>query len=220
MRTTVYIDGFNLYYRLLKDRPAIKWVNPFELAKRLLPKNEITKVRYFTARVSGRLDADAPRRQQLYLDALDSVQQIQIHYGTFLEKPKYAGLVRPVLKNVPGNRMPFLKWPDVAYVWKTEEKGSDVNIATYLLLDGFQRSYEVAAVLSNDSDLIEPIRLTGLILGKPVGLLSPVASPQVDLRRAASFVRHVRPADVAASQFPNPVIRPDGTEIRKDETWV
>ena len=96
----------------------------------------------------------------------------------FLETRQYAGLVRPVLdKRQDRNLMPFQPWPSVAYIWKTEEKCSDVNIATYLLLDAFQKSYEVAAVLSNDSDLVEPIRLTALILGKPVGLLSPVKNP-------------------------------------------
>ena len=135
------------------------------------PANQIIKVRYFTARVSGRVDADAPHRQQLYLDALKSIPQIEIHFGAFLEKPKYAGLVRPALdRSIPGNFRTFLPWPDVAYVWKTEEKGSDVNLASYLLLDAFQNKYDVAAVLSNDSDLTEPIRIVTRTLGKPVGL--------------------------------------------------
>jgi hypothetical protein len=98
MRTIVYVDGFNLYYRLLKARPHYKWVNVFELVKAALnPANQIIKVRYFTARVSGRLDPDAPHRQQVYLDALSSIPQIAIHFGSFLEKSKYAGLVRPLL---------------------------------------------------------------------------------------------------------------------------
>jgi len=220
MDTTVYIDGFNLYYRLLKSRPGIKWVNPVSLARRILPKNKITKVRYFTARVSGRLDPDAPHRQQLYLDALSTVLEVEVHYGTFLEVKKYAGLVKPQLdKNVPENRMPFRPWPDVAYVWKTEEKGSDVNLATYLLLDAFEGKYEVGAVLSNDSDLIEPIRITRLRLGKPVGLLSPVKNPHVELRQAATFLKHVTAADAAASQFPNPVTLTDGRQVHKHPSW-
>ena len=222
MRTTVYIDGFNLYDRLLRERPHIKWVNPLRLVQRVLgARNQITKVRYFTARVSGRLDPDAPLRQQLYLDALSSVRDIHIHYGSFLEKPKYAGLVKPVLeRGKQNNDLIFRPWPDVAYVWKTEEKGSDVNIATYLLLDAFQNSYEVAAVLSNDSDLIEPIRLTALILGKPVGLLSPVKNPNPGLVAAASFLKHVRPADVAASQFPNPVVIANGAAVHRPASWA
>jgi hypothetical protein len=226
MRTTVYIDGFNLYYRLLEKRPPIKWVNPLALVQRVLGvKHQITKVRYFTARVSGRLDPDAPLRQQLYLDALSTIPDIHFHFGSFLEKPKYAGLVRPTLDKSKKtkkhrNDLPFRPWPDVAYVWKTEEKGSDVNIATYLLLDAFQNSYEVAAVLSNDGDLVEPMRLTNLILGKPVGLLCPVNNPTPALRAAAAFVRHVTVADVTASQFPNPVVLPSGGIVHKPPSWV
>lgn len=53
-KTFVYIDRFNLYYRLLKQRPQYKRVNPFELVRTVLdPDNDIIKVRYFTARVSG-----------------------------------------------------------------------------------------------------------------------------------------------------------------------
>jgi hypothetical protein len=108
----------------------------------------------------------------------------------------------------------------VAYVWKTEEKGSDVNLATYLLLDAFQNKYQVAAVLSNDTDLIEPIRVTNQILGKPVGLLSPVPNPQIGLVRAATFKKHVAAADAAACQFPDPVTLANGRQIKKPLSWI
>jgi hypothetical protein len=170
--------------------------------------------------VSGRVDPDAPHRQQLYLDALATVPEIEVHYGSFLEKPKYAGLVKPTLRNAQDNQIPFRPWPDVVYVWKTEEKGSDVNIATHLLLDGFQGAYEVAAVLSNDSDLCEPILLTKTVLKKPVGLLSPVNKPTPELERAATFLKHVRPADIAAAQFPNPLPLGGGKVIHKPPSWA
>jgi hypothetical protein len=47
-----------------------------------------------------------------------------------------------------------------------EEKGSDVNLASYLLVDGFAGEYDIAIVVSNDSDLAEPIRLVRSILGR------------------------------------------------------
>ena len=220
MKTIVYVDGFNLYFRLLKGRPEAKWVNLVALVRKTLPKNDIIKVRYFTARVSGRLDPDAPRRQQLYLDALQSIPEIEIHYGSFLEKPKYAGLVKPGLRSSNDNQIPFRPWPDVAFVWKTEEKGSDVNIATYLLLDGFQNLYEAAVVLSNDSDLAEPIRLANSVLKKPVGILSPVDKPTRGLASSARFIRHVVLADARACQFPSPMELPDGTSIQKPASWA
>ena len=42
---------------------------------------------------------------------------------------------------------------------KTEEKGSDVNLASHLLLDGFQQTRDTVVVFSNDSDLRVPIRI-------------------------------------------------------------
>jgi hypothetical protein len=220
-KTIVYIDGFNLYYRLLKQRPQYKWVNPFELVRTVLdPDNDVIKVRYFTARVSGRLDPQAPARQQIYLHALATVPEIEIHYGSFLEKPKYAGLVKPKLVKGHDNRSTFQPWPDVAYVWKTEEKGSDVNLASHLLLDSFQNNFEVAAVLSNDSDLVEPIRIATQVLGKTVGLLSPVDNPTRQLRDVASFLRHVKPVHLADAQFPNPIKLADGSKLTKDTSWA
>ena len=58
-----------------------------------------------------------------------------------------------------------------------EKKRSDVNLACHLLLDAFHNNFDVAAVLSNDSELVEPIRIVTQVLGKPVGLLSPHADP-------------------------------------------
>jgi hypothetical protein len=220
MDTTVYIDGFNLYYRLLKSRPALKWVNPVALAKRLLPKNAVTGPLFYGSRFGAARSRRPAPAATLFRRAY-TLPELKIHFGTFLEVKKYAGLVKPILDSAAAeNRKPFLPWPDVAYVWKTEEKGSDVHIATYLLLDAFQNRYQVAAVLSNDSDLIEPIDVTCRILGKPVGLLSPVKNPQPALRQAAAFLKHVTPADVAACQFPNPVTLATGTQVHKDPSWV
>jgi hypothetical protein len=222
MRTIVYVDGFNLYYRLLEKRPALKWLDLDALARLILgSQNALTKVRYYTARVSGRLDPDAPRRQQIYLDALGSKPTVEIHFGSFLENKKYAGLVKPVLdRSAHSNRSPLVPWPDVAYVWKTEEKGSDVNLASHLLLDAFQGRFDVAAVLSNDTDLIEPIRIVTQVLAKPVGLLSPVNKPSPGLVDAASFLRHVKPSHLAVCQFPNPVHLPSGKDVHKPAEWT
>lgn len=42
---------------------------------------------------------------------------------------------------------------------KTEEKGSDVNLAVHPLNDGWLDAYDCAVVVSNDSDLAEAMRL-------------------------------------------------------------
>ncbi|HEX3682142.1 MAG TPA: NYN domain-containing protein [Bryobacteraceae bacterium] len=219
MRTIVYVDGFNLYFRLLEKRPAVKWLNIKALATHLLsPANRIVGVKYYTARVSGRFDVNAPARQQIYLDALRTVPEISIHMGTFLLSEKFAGLVKP-----PEFRPRLVlppPWPDVVKVIKVEEKGSDVNLASHLLMDAFQGNFDVAAVLSNDSDLVEPIRIVTQVVGKPVGLLSPVSNPTPELNRVASFIRRISVSDLAASQFPDPVSCADGSKLNRPASWV
>ena len=103
-------------YRALIKTPH-KWLNLCELGKRLLaPSDVIARVRYFTARVSARAgDPDAPRRQQIYLSALHTIPEMAFHYGRFLPKKKWRPLV------ATGK---FVEIHD------TEEKGSDVNLAT------------------------------------------------------------------------------------------
>ncbi len=89
MRTFVYVDGFNLYYRMLKARPAMKWLNPRALAEAILSAaHQVERVNYYTAHVSSRAhDPDAPARQAIYFGALGTVPAIALHEGNFLTKP-------------------------------------------------------------------------------------------------------------------------------------
>ena len=53
MVTSLYIDGFNLYYRALKDTP-FRWLDLRKLAETLFPQDVIRRVCYFTARLDAR----------------------------------------------------------------------------------------------------------------------------------------------------------------------
>jgi uncharacterized LabA/DUF88 family protein len=87
-------------------------------------------------------------------------------------------------------------------VIKTEEKGSDVNIAAHLINDGHKRRYEVAILISNDSDLVEPVKIVRNELKFPVGVLNPIPDkPSHELRRFATFVKPIRQGVLSASQF-------------------
>jgi uncharacterized LabA/DUF88 family protein len=218
MRTIVYVDGFNLYFRILRRYPACKWLDLKQLATALLSQNnDIIAVKYYTARVSGRLDADAPRRQQIYWDALYSIPEISIHKGMFLTSEKWSGLVHPpeFLPNLSIDK----PWPDVVKVLKVEEKGSDVNLASHILFDAFRDKYDVAVVLSNDSDLVEPIRIVTQELRKTVGLLSPVRSPNPELEAVSSFIKRIRRKHLLSSQFENPLKLQDGTLLNMPDEW-
>src|SRR3990170_8012611 len=123
-KTFVYVDGFNLYYGAVKDTPY-KWLNIRRLAELLLPGYSMAKIKYFTARVSARKDdPEKPTRQQIYLRALRTLENLEIIYGSFLSHD----VMMPLAEPTPSG-------PRFAKVARTEEKGSDVNIATHLIHD-------------------------------------------------------------------------------------
>lgn len=85
MRAIFYIDGFNFYFLRTKYQPQFKWLNMKALADRIVPKGTtVEAVKYYTAPVSGKIDNDAPKRQQALLAALRTVPEISIHHGRFL----------------------------------------------------------------------------------------------------------------------------------------
>lgn len=221
MRTTVYIDGFNLYYRMLKARPSMKWLDPLALAGQLLrPPHVITRVNYYTARLSARAnDPDAPARQAIYLGALATVPEISVHEGSFMTSEPWMALAQPPQARPVGYQW-ALPAPNVVKVIKSEEKGSDVNLGVHLVRDAFTNAFDVAAVLTNDSDLVEPIRIAIQEAGKRVGLLVPVRYPTQSLINVASFYLHVRPGHLARSQFPYRIALADGNTITKPATWI
>jgi hypothetical protein len=99
-----------------------------------------------------------------------------------------------------------------------EEKGSDVNLASYLLVDGFAGEYDIAIVVSNDSDLAEPIRLVRSILGRQVILLNPRKKTANDLQGIADQYRVIRLSPIQSSQFPDELEDAAG-KITKPATW-
>ena len=72
---------------------------------------------------------------------------------------------------------------------KTEEKGSDVNLASYLLIDAYRSDCDVAVIVSNDSDLLFPIEHIKRHLGKVIGILNPHPLPSRELFPLANFYK-------------------------------
>lgn len=193
--TNIYVDGFNLYYALRKRGPY-KWLDLGKLFAQLLPHNDVKRIRYCTARIKPRpTDPDGPARQEAYLAALASVPGLSIHYGQFLASKTYMRLVEPP----PPPDLPTVR------VHKMEEKGSDVNLATWMLIDAFENDCEVAVLVTNDSDLAFPMEVISQRLGRPVGLVNPQeGGPNGKLmKQRPAFVRQLRPGLLAAIQCPD-----------------
>lgn len=231
------------------------------LSKAILPSiYSVETVKYYTARVSGIADPDQPRRQQIYLSALQNVPGVEIYFGNFLAK----AVCRP-LANVPianreiiigsqnfslpaGNHrvmedparsdsrqevipvgsyalksckvdprpVPVRDAVRVRVHWM-EEKGSDVNLATHLVHDAWTGIFEAAAVVSNDTDLVEPIRVVTREINKPVIVLCPSSRGAAQaLKSVATSVYHVHFHHLRASLFPD---RIPGTVIAKPTSW-
>ena len=208
MRANVYIDGFNLYYRCVKDT-AYRWLDLATISRLAFPEHSIHRIRYFTARVGRRGgDPQKPQRQQVYLRALETIPNLSIHYGHFLWKEEELPLAKPRPEG-----------PTTATVVMVSEKRSDVNLASYLLTDGFRGEYEAAIVVTNDSDFMESIKLVRSVLGRPVYILSPQQEGiNRALRKAATSCKAIDPAWLEASQLPDTLTDEHGT-ITKPKGW-
>jgi hypothetical protein len=203
MRAIAYIDGFNLYYRAVRGTPY-KWLNLRRACELLVPEHTLSRLKYFTAPVSGKFDPNKPTRQETYFRALRTVG-CEIIKGNFL--------THDVDMPLSSNRHQLVT------VIKTEEKGSDVNLASHLLIDGFTHQYEAAIILTNDSDLAMPIRYIRddlkmeIIVINPNGLFATKK-----LVQSATSIRHLRTGVLAAAQFPDIVQHAKGV-IHKPPTW-
>ena len=199
MKTILYIDGFNFYYGAARRFNA-RWVNPLLLAQLLLPDHEIIGLRYFSAIVKADpSDPSKISRQHTYLRALRTLPGIDIQMGAFLQS----------VKSMP--RHPLSDPVERVDVLKTEEKGSDVNLATALLLDAFDNAMDCAVLMTNDSDLAGPIRVVRSRFDKKVGLINPQKRPSRVLSGISDFTRQVRRGVLEASLFPDQLEDSEGT---------
>jgi hypothetical protein len=207
-RTNVYIDSWNLYFGCLKNTPY-RWLNVAEMCRLSLPAHyHVQRIRFFTARVSARPGGDphGPVRQGTLFRALQTLPTLTMHFGTFLVSTPIMPLVTPL---ADGTRF--------VQVIKTEEKGSDVNLATHLLVDAFDNDFDAAVIVSDDSDLVEPIRIVRQKLRRHVTVLSPRGKSR-ELSLVATRFRKIDPAVLAASQFPR-TLRDAHGRFSKPASW-
>lgn len=219
MKINVYIDGFNFYYGAVRGT-RFKWLDLRRFCELSLPRDTVSHVRYFTARINARQDdPGAPLRQDVYLRALQTRPSLTIHEGSYRERTKRVFLV------ASGKRSAQL-----ATALVSEEKGSDVNLATHLLMDGFRGDYEAAVVVSDDSDLIEPIRMVRNELKLRVGILNPqlhinpttgkrVRRYELEKAATSGFYRNIDRGLLPVCLLPDPVIAADGTRLVKPRGW-
>ena len=96
--------------------------------------------------------------------------------------------------------------------------GSDVNLATHLLHDAHMNRFDIAVVVSNDSDLLAPIKIVRNELGKKVGVLNPQKNPSRAILPHIDFIKQIRHGALQAAQFPNQLTDQHGA-FSKPASW-
>lgn len=210
MRTYIYVDGFNFYYGAVRYTPY-KWLDFKTFFQKLLdPKHQILSIKYFTAMVSGKFDPDQPVRQKTFIRAIKKhIPELSVYYGSFTTHEVIAPLVYKGKK--------YKDYTFKVPIYKTEEKGSDVNLAVHLLNDAWEDKYDCAVVVSNDSDLAESLKLIKNDHKKTIGLINPrPKKPARKLMQYAKFYKIVREGVLRDSQLPDPI---PGTTLTKPSVW-
>lgn len=164
-RVAIYIDGSNLYYKLRDlEVPNITYFNYGGLSKWLVRDRTIISKRYYIGVVRAKENDEKGqalrKSQQRLFNHLCSPAQ------GFIVKQGY------LMKN------------DGVY----HEKGVDVKIAVDLLVGAYENIYDVAVLISSDTDLIPAIQKVKH-LGKDVEYIGFSHKPSLALQKYASLTR-------------------------------
>jgi uncharacterized LabA/DUF88 family protein len=203
MRTIVYIDGFNLYFAM-KEKGWRKyyWLNVYAFAQSLLlPNQQLIMVKYFTSRISGDgKDTGKSHRQGIYLDAIQTLPNVEVYFGQYRMKDGFCHKCGVTLA-VP------------------EEKMTDVNIATEMLLDAFYEKFDQALLISADSDLCAPVRSIKETIGKRITVIFPPGRWSTSLAESASASTSFGHNKLRNSQFTKKVLGRDGFVLERPIEW-
>lgn len=213
----VYVDGFNLYRRALQGHPHVKWLDLHKLFSTLMPDHDVLHVHYCTALLRNGLieDIHAPVRQQAYLRALRTDERVTIHLGKF-RNDKREMPVHP--QEVDVRTRKFVTTP----VRKMEEKGSDVNLAARMVACAFLGHADIHVAVTNDSDLVGPLRMLKHELGFSTGIIFPMTrarSSKELVQTTPDFMSNVTIEALVASQFPDVMHDAHGT-VSRPEAWT
>jgi len=200
-RVIAYVDGYNLYYGLrAKHWKWFYWLNVQALARHLLkPQQVLVATKYFTTVVKQ--PEDKRRRQAVFLEALQTLPDFTIYYGQYL-----SDIV--TCRNCGHSYTAY------------HEKMTDVNIAVELMSDAYQDAFDVALLVSADSDLTGPIQgVRRLFDRKRIVVAFPPNRSSFALKSAANGVTYVGRDALSDSGFADQVTRADGLVLRRPPEW-
>ena len=210
MRTIVYIDGFNLYYRALKYS-SYKWLDIYKLFNDRIcssinsEKTEL-QIKFFTANILGSIASskNSVGNQAKYHNALLKLypNNIEIIKGKFLKETITARLVTDI---------PNFNQKEVE-VLKLEEKKTDVNIAISMYRDVVNNACDQIIICSNDTDLVPAVSAVYEDFPKMnIGIVFPIneKSPRVSSKEFKDIShwewKRISNSDLEYSQLPQKI---------------
>lgn len=203
-RVALYVDGLNLYHGIRsKSWMRFQWLDIGALGTRLLKGGQVlVSAKYFVARfLQGGIDDGMVDRQDIYLQALGSDDRTQIIEGEFQSK---------------STQCPECSLERLIF----EEKQTDVNIAVELVCDAEDDSFDVAIVVSGDSDLSGPVRTAReRHSDKSVVIAFPPNRRSTVLEHAASGHITISADSLRNSQLPDTLYSPSGYPLRRPDLW-
>ncbi len=200
-RTIAYVDGFNLYFGLKsKGWRRYYWLDVDQLVRRLLRSDhDLLCVKYFTSHITD--NPEKQKRQITYLEALSTLPGFHIFYGKYIDNEYLCPHCNCASRY-------------------TQEKMTDVNIATELLRDAFQDQFDTAYLISADSDLSAPLRTVHeLFPQKHLVVGFPPARCSKELQSLATYSFHISRKALRRSLFPLEVCKSDGVILKCPESW-
>jgi uncharacterized LabA/DUF88 family protein len=200
-RVSFFIDGFNLYHAIAAEerfRPY-RWLDLTKLAQCFVrPQDKLTAVFYFTALATW--DAEKVARHRLFIRAQE-VYGVKTIFGEFRKKTKRCRICHKTF-------------------WTTEEKETDVNIAIQLLEQALKDTYDIAMVISGDSDLLPALRAVKRNYpNKSFGIVIPPGREAELLKKEADFNRKIKFKHLESCRLPDSIKLSNGTTLDCPEKW-
>lgn len=210
MKVNFYIDGFNFYFGLRdksKEFPHWKkyyWLDMLKLCNNFIGEGQqIQKIKYFTA---PPLSEGKRTRQEAFLNANKFINKgiFEVHNGKYVKQKIKCRACSHESE-------------------RPEEKRTDVNIATHMIGDCYNKEVDKIILLTADSDLLPPIEfILDNVKDAKVKLILPPCRKSYDLTRymkskKQSFSRLDNSEDVfRMSMMPDAVITNTVTYTRPD----
>lgn len=200
-RVIAYIDGYNLYFGL-KESGLLRyiWLNVELLVQNLLNNNqELVQVKYFTTLITNNVDKRL--RQKIYVESLQTLPKVNVFFGKFQREKTNC--------TACGSE------------YQAEcEKMTDVAISTQVIADYYEDKFDMAMIISGDTDLLPPIKMINESENnKRVFVAFPPNRVNDEVRKFAKGDLVIGRKKLSDSQLPLSISKGNGEILVKPDKW-